>query len=97
MRKACLTMLLMPYRVLPMKAKHKTPREAPFCMRLSPELAKRFRALAVERGQLLAECLSDLIELNDRMPTKAAGRPAPGARASDAPRNGSSRRGQNRP
>lgn len=32
-----------------------------------------------------------------RMPTKAAGRPAPGAQVSDAPRTGSSRRGRGRP
>ena len=75
----------------------KPPREAPFGMRLSPELAARFRALAKERGQLLAECLADLLELHDRMPTKAAGRPAPGARVSDAPRNGLNRRGRGRP
>ena len=83
--------------VLPMKTKHKTSREAPFCMRLPPELVKRFRTLAKERGQLLAECLSDMLELYDRMPTKAAGRPAPGAPVSDAPRNGLNRRGRGRP
>lgn len=32
-----------------------------------------------------------------RMPTKAAGRPAPSARVGDAPHNGSSRRGRGRP
>jgi hypothetical protein len=69
--------------------------------RVTPEIWRSVKAAAADCGLSVTAWMTMTLkreaEKTGRMPTKAAGRPAPGAQVSDAPRNGSSLRGRGRP